>query len=682
MKRLHTVLAVTLMGCGAIFTACNKEKTEEPLTPETLTGLWVSDHADRGSDGDRTWTRTVEDYQFLSDGTCRYESFQLNAGKYVKATSIRDFVGRHYTMVNDTVTVTSDDSDLLQKFVYSGGKLTSQGLALEKATSEQKTLVDQLYADWQGMNSASDEVGYIECSWDGTQVVKTPKVVAAKDLRNLTYNSDHACGYIQGFYYISGSYHTPSMLRVNDWAAIILCDGASLETNCIDINSENARFYIYAQEKGTGKLKIDRSLGKGPAIGPLYSFGGKVEIHGGSIEARGGDESAGIGGGIDALAKATDRHTTLDEITIYDGTVYARGMGGAGIGGGRRTLGSSKKVTINIYGGLVHGDGSESKGGTYHGAGIGGGDSSSFESVNIYGGTVRAFGADESAGIGAGETASNGEGIVNIYGGHVTAQGGARGAGIGGGDGRRLNQINIHGGEVYAYAGADGAGIGGGEDGDSGDITITGGTVRAYGYPKDGNRNKSYGAGIGGGQNGNVNTIKVYGGDIKAYGGMDAAGIGTGEEYGSQIWAGNIYFYGGDVYAQAHGNAAGIGAGEDADCGHITITGGTVHAHGDEDCCGNWTGAMGAFHEDHRDNDWQDCKSGKYGWGRIYIGKCMRLHTWTAYNGYWEHVSYTANWWDYVHGRSEVIFEECNHVDGAYDITNCPYCHSYTLTLQ
>ena len=115
---------------------------------------------------------------------------------------------------------------------------------------------------------------------------------------------------------------------------------------------------------------------------------------------------------------------------------------------------------------------------------------------------------------------------------------------------------------------------------------------------------------------------------------------------------------------------------------HITITGGTVHGHGDESCCGNWTGAMGAFHKDHRDNDWQDCKSGKYGWQRIYTGKCMRLHTWTAYNGYWEHVSYTANWWDYVHGRSEVIFEECNHVDGAYDITNCPYCHSYTLTLE
>ena len=273
-------------------------------------------------------------------------------------------------------------------------------------------------------------------------------------------------------------------------------------------------------------------------------------------------------------------------------------------------------------------------------------------------------------------------GEVTIMGVKVYARGAKYAAGIGGGMKGHGGTLTIYDGQIEAYGGQDGAGIGGGEDGDSGDITIYGGVVHAYGYPSDDKRNSSYGAGIGGGQNGNGNVIKVYGGEVKAYGGMDAAGIGTGEEYGSQIWAGQMYFYGGDVYAQAHGNAAGIGAGEDADCGHITITGGTVHAHGDEDCCGNWTGAMGAFHEDHRDNDWQDCKTGKYGWGRIYIGKCMRLHTWTAYNGYWEHVSYTANWWDYVHGRSEVIFEECNHVDGAYDITNCPYCHSYTLTLQ
>ena len=35
-----------------------------------------------------------------------------------------------------------------------------------------------------GANSGSDEIGYIECSWDGTKVVKTPKVVKAENLAN------------------------------------------------------------------------------------------------------------------------------------------------------------------------------------------------------------------------------------------------------------------------------------------------------------------------------------------------------------------------------------------------------------------------------------------------------------------------------------------------------------------
>ena len=197
----------------------------------------------------------------------------------------------------------------------------------------------------------------------------------------------------------------------------------------------------------------------------------------------------------------------------------------------------------------------------------------------------------------------------------------------------------------------------------------------------DGNTINGYGAGIGSGQDGFVYNINITGGDIEAYGGWDAAGIGTGE--GNPIVRIQlIEISGGNVYARGKRYGVGIGAGEDATCGTISITGGTVHAHGDEKYCGNWTGAMGAFHEDHRDNDWQDCKLPRFGYGLIWIGKCMRLHTWTAYNGYWEHVSYTANWWDYVHGRSEVIFEECNHVDGAYDITNCPYCHSYTLQLK
>ena len=33
-----------------------------------------------------------------------------------------------------------------------------------------------------GANSSGDEIGYVECSWDGTQVVKTNKVAKANHI--------------------------------------------------------------------------------------------------------------------------------------------------------------------------------------------------------------------------------------------------------------------------------------------------------------------------------------------------------------------------------------------------------------------------------------------------------------------------------------------------------------------
>ena len=123
------------------------------------------------------------------------------------------------------------------------------------------------------------------------------------------------------------------------------------------------------------------------------------------------------------------------------------------------------------------------------------------------------------------------------------------------------------------------------------------------------------------------------------------------------------------------GYGAGIGAGREATCGTIGIGGGRVDAHANSDYCGNWSGAIGAYHSEHEDG----CHLGWCGGGRIYIGAC--IWTYTPKFGYVENVHYTENWWNFVHQRPQVAFGECNHVDGAYDITNCPYCHSYNLKL-
>lgn len=188
---------------------------------------------------------------------------------------------------------------------------------------------------------------------------------------------------------------------------------------------------------------------------------GAVEIHGGHIVAKGGDNAAGLGGGKDSNS---------GEIVIYDGIVTAVGGKNA--------------------------------------AGIGGGLGGSSEEITIYGGTVTATGGVYAAGIGGGECYFGGgsNGTLTIWGGSVTAYGGLDGAGIGAGYLSRSSSqlssdcnhggiVNIHGGHVKAYAGGYSASIGASNRSFGADVTITGGTVEAY-PPTDDDR-KGGGIGLG-----------------------------------------------------------------------------------------------------------------------------------------------------------------------------------------
>jgi len=684
MKKLFWIFAVALLA----FTACTKEKTEDSLTPEMLAGLWETEYAESGTDGEESWTRVVEDYQFNADGTGYYECYQLDGNKYVKATSVRDNGTLHFTISDKTVTVKGDQNNMTQTLSYADGKLTAQGKTWQRATEEQKTLVDQLYADWQGSNSGSSEIGYIECSWDGTQVVKTAKVVNAKDIRTLAKDECYS-----GVYYISGSYTMDGYLGVLSGKTLdlILCDGAEFKPKEIGMLN-NSTLRIYGQDKGTGKLTIIDPEEGFAGIGTNQYKNITIEIHGGDITARGYNGAAGIGCGWWDYSDFYKYYGCVKSIIIYGGSIKATGgSSAAGIGTGYRTKYNTYDAdsgTITIYGGDV-----SAKGGGYYygvgsdynfdgGAGIGSGIHSKLESVNIYGGNVIALGGHKAPGIGA----RGDSGEINIYGGHVKAGGGQNGAGIGGARGGYVTKVNIHGGTVEAYAGADGAGIGGGENGDSGDITITGGTVRAYGNKQIvtwesfdkvtiGN-NSGYGAGIGSGQDGSVNTIIIKGGDIAAYGGEDAAGIGTGEEFTKDgIISGTIEIHGGKVWAEGGGYGAGIGAGEDATFGVLGISGGRVDAHAGEDCY-PWSGGIGAYHDDHEDG----CHIGWAGWERIYIGKGMRLWTYSPNVGGVENVTNNLSWWDFVHQRPQVAFGECDHA--GYTEATCPFCYRSTLQLR
>ena len=351
---------------------------------------------------------------------------------------------------------------------------------------------------------------YIACCWDdiNKQVVKTPKTLSKciplgsvpsseADYKVITGGSGELgvggrTGSYPEFYVVRGTVNRDA-LRVNgNNVHLVLCDGARLNVNSIIVNPAY-KLYIHVQSYGSsmGKLHADNNGHQETAAGigsesglshdPYKDGPGLIEIHGGTIYAKGGDNGAGIGGGDWAKG---------GNIVIYGGDIRAYGgdgggtdgSGGAGIGGGNLAEGP---INFTVYGGSVYAEGGPDA------AGIGSGNcGNNFDYTihhggyfTMYGGYVEAHGADNAAGIGGGEWSEGPRG-ANIYGGTVKAYGGEDAAGIGSGyhfdTQLPSGTINISGGEVYAWGKDEGAGIGGGENAKGADVTITGGIVEAY----------------------------------------------------------------------------------------------------------------------------------------------------------------------------------------------------------
>ena len=150
--------------------------------------------------------------------------------------------------------------------------------------------------------------------------------------------------------------------------------------------------------KGTGSLDAE-NVGHAAAIGGGEKLPcGNIVIESGTIVARGGLRSSGIGsGGYEAdEANVAELHaqTTCGYIEIKGGHITATGDDyGAGIGcGGRGTCGN-----ITITGGTI-----VATGGEYDSAGIGGASASTCGDITITGGTVTATGHWGCPGIGMG----------------------------------------------------------------------------------------------------------------------------------------------------------------------------------------------------------------------------------------------------------------------------------------
>lgn len=260
-------------------------------------------------------------------------------------------------------------------------------------------------------------------------------------------------------------------------ATIILADGTEntifgCEKPGIFGTKKNTTITI----KGTGSLYV-----KGDKYcAGIGGTGCNIVIEDGNITAVGGDgfqdrSGAGIGSGYGYDIMEQIKSLPLEEvgdITISGGTITAKGgPNSAGIGRGYKGVNCG---TITINGGTVVAYGGS------EGAGIGGCEDMTGGDIFIYGGDITAYGGDYAAGIGGGDGASGG--AIWITGGTVKAYGGKDAAGIGGGEDGGSGSIVINGGDVYAQGKGYGVGIGAGEDGDvDNTISINGGTVEAIG---------------------------------------------------------------------------------------------------------------------------------------------------------------------------------------------------------
>ena len=237
-----------------------------------------------------------------------------------------------------------------------------------------------------------------------------------------------------------------------------------------------------------------------------------------------GDNTLKSGWGRAGVEKNDETSSGKLTITAEDTSSSLNAVGGqeaAGIGGGGYRQSTSK---LEIANGKIYAEGGS------RGAGIGGGSIGGNGEVTISGGEVTAYGAYGGAGIGGGS--NEGSGKVTIKNGKVTAKTSSWAAAIGGGS-LGSGDVTILDGTVNATP-VDNrndnsvTGIGGGPDStDKSTVRILGGVINAVGC--------GYGSGIGGGH-GDTQFAEVEiggGAQVTAKGGPGYASLGAGAAIGT-----------------------------------------------------------------------------------------------------------------------------------------------------
>lgn len=404
---------------------------------------------------------------------------------------------------------------------------------------------------------AQTSYDYFYRSWDADNKTVTTETRTCSSFTAINGSDTSDSGWLglyNGWYVVTGNSEYKVLNVLGDDVHLLIPNGVTLTlTGGVKLESDattSHKLTIYGQTNNTGKLTVTNSYSNAAGIGGGEGAScGTLVIHGGTINATGGENGAGIGGG--------SGQGFYGQLTIYGGKVTAQGgEHGAGIGSGKDCSGIAG--FMYIYGGVVNATGGQ------WAAGIGGGYCGDGAVLNIHGGEVTGTAGRHSAGIGGG---CYGNGIETyIKGGTIVTNGT-----LGGGDG------SLHSGK-----------------GNGGLIEISGGNVTARGRYTT-SADDSTGAGIGCGNRGESATIVISGGQVWAYGGEEngricPAGIGGGGQLAPTL---NITISGGRVVAEGY---QGIGAGSNVSFGErdfegtLSITGGTIFATGSKRAVGGANG--------------------------------------------------------------------------------------------
>ncbi|MBO2526985.1 MAG: hypothetical protein CW335_02215, partial [Clostridiales bacterium] len=266
--------------------------------------------------------------------------------------------------------------------------------------------------------------------------------------RNCTVITEDDDEWEEGWYVVYGEVTISDRVTVSEEVHLILADGCVL--TC---------------EKGI-QVETSWSPFEDDASLTIYAQSDDSNPNKGKLKATGDKNRAGIGSGHNANLVTGD---ITGDVTIHGGYVEAcGGAQAAGIGGGWGGNGGN----VTIYGGEISVYGGEQA------AGIGGG----FESVNhcggeggnarIYGGNIYVKGGINAAGIGGGIDGDGGD--FALYGGTLYVMGGLSASGIGGGYGGEGGKVSFYGGTIE-YTGGFGKGVS--CDGSNGSIEVGEGLV-------------------------------------------------------------------------------------------------------------------------------------------------------------------------------------------------------------